>query len=101
MCVKLNIVLMKHRDSNRSNQRPECNVYSKQLKKSHYSLQWEGSNPSHSLTEAGGSVKCGRAQCSVQSETSTCCDKCVVIGDTLQAFGTFKIYFELQIRSVY
>lgn len=101
MCVKLNIFLMKHSDNNRSNQRPECNTYSKQPKKSHRSVQWEGLHPSHSLTEADGSAKSGQAQCAVQSEASTCCDKRVVTGDILRALGTFKIYFDLQIRSVY
>lgn len=69
--------------------------------KSHIAVQWEGLHPSHSLTAADSSMQSGQAQCAVQSEISTCCDKRVVIGDILQVLGTFKIYFDLQIRSVY
>lgn len=45
-------------------------------------------------------AKSGQAQCAIQSETSTYCDKCVVIRVILQASDTLKIYFDLQIRSV-
>lgn len=88
ICVKLNTVS----DNHRLNQRSQRNVYSKQPQtQSHYFVQREGLHPSCSVTEADGSAKCHRAQCAVQSETSTCCNKCAVAGDILQALGTFKI----------